>query len=127
MELGYIKECEEIAKTKHLTIFKHPTYRHYLITVAPAIDGFILDNAREEGVDTRTYGIPSDLKGFTNLAKKVTSNNDIRFTNLFVAIKNAPEMRLFKNVLKYLLDKNFKADKMELVQMVNESAEKRFE
>lgn len=120
VELGYIKECEEIVKSEHLTIFKHPKYPHYLITVAPAIDKFILDNAREEGVDTKSFGIPSELKGFTDLAKRVTSNKDTRFTNLFAAIKNAPEMRMFKDVLKYLLENNYNTDDLELVRMVNE-------
>lgn len=83
-------------------------------------DKFILDNAREEGVDTNSFGIPSELKGFTDLAKRVTSNKDTRFTNLFAAIKNAPEMRMFKDVLKYLLENNYNTDDLELVRMVNE-------
>ena len=66
------------------------------------------------------FGIPSELKGFTDLAKRVTSNKDTRFTNLFAAIKNAPEMRMFKDVLKYLLENNYNTDDLELVRMVNE-------
>lgn len=36
-------------------------------------------------------------------------------------VKNAPEMKMFKKVLKYLLEKKYKTDNMELVRMVSES------
>lgn len=32
VELGYIGECSEIAKTKHITLLKHKTKCQYLLT-----------------------------------------------------------------------------------------------
>ncbi len=107
VELGYVRECDEVARTLHLTLFKHKTLPHYLITVEPAIDKFILDNAQAVGIRTEDYGIPSDLKGFTTEVKKVTSNKDARFRGLFVAIKDEQEIKTFKKVIKYLLDKAY--------------------
>ena len=83
VELGYISECDVIAHTQHLTFLKHQTRPQYLITIAPAIDGFVLDCAIEQGVDPNLFGIPSDLKGFTQMSKSVTSNTDPRFKALF--------------------------------------------
>ncbi len=119
VELGYIGECDEIASAAHLALFKHKTLPHYLITVKPAIDRFILDNAEAVGVKTEDFGIPSDLKGFTMEAKKVSSNKDERFRGLFVAIKGAPEVVALKRVLKYLMDKTYSSDADVLRKILN--------
>lgn len=118
VELGYIRECEEVAKTIHLTLYKHKALPHYLVTVEPAIDGFILDNAEAVGVKPEEFGLPSDLKGFTIEAKKVTSNKDARFRSLFVAIKDAPEIMSLKKVLKYLSGKTYNSNDDELSKIL---------
>lgn len=110
VELGYISECNEIAKTEHLTLMKHKTKSQYLITIAPAIDRFILDSANQQSVCTSDYGIPSDLKGFTKQSKSVTSNTDSRFKSLFSAIKDNTEIKVLRNALKYLSDNNYKTN-----------------
>lgn len=110
VELSYIKECDVVAETEHLALLKHQSGSHYLITVAPAIDKFILDNAYALGIDTQDYDIPSDLKGFTTMAKRVTSNKDEHFKNLFVAMKTAPEFVALKRTIKYLLQATYQAD-----------------
>lgn len=46
VELGYIKDCDKIAETQHLTLMKHKNKCQYLITIKPAIDRFILDCAK---------------------------------------------------------------------------------
>lgn len=117
VELGYIKECELIAETEHLALLKHQSGSHYLITVAPAIDKFILDNASELGIDTKEYGIPSDLKGFTMMAKRVTSNKDEHFKKLFIAMKSAPEFVVLKRTIKYLLEATYQADDQKLREL----------
>lgn len=108
--MGYINECDVIAATKHLTLLKHRTRCQYLITVAPAIDGFILDCAGEQGVDPTIYGIPATLKQFTALSKSVTSNSDPHFKSLFAAIKENKEIHSLKMVLKHLCEKQYQAD-----------------
>lgn len=118
VELGYIAECIEIAKTKHLTIMKHRTKSQYLITIAPAVDKFVLDCANEQNVNTMEYGIPSDLKGFTQLSKSVTSNTDSHFKSLFSAIKNNNEIKILKNTLDYLNEHKFQSDIEELKKII---------
>jgi len=110
VELGYISECNVIAKTEHLTLMKHKTKSQYLITIAPAVDKFVLDSADEQNVNPMEFGIPSDLKGFTQLSKSVTSNTDTRFKSLFSAIKNNNEIKTLKNTLNYLNENKFQSD-----------------
>lgn len=110
VKLGYIEDCNEIATSQHLTLMKHKEKHQYLITIRPAIDGFILDCAKEQRVDTKTFGIPSTLKDFTKESKSITSNNDPRFKSLFKAIKDNKEIINLKNTLKYLCDNKFKSD-----------------
>lgn len=66
VELGYIQACDEIAKTEHLTLLKHKSRHQYLITISPAVDKFVLDSAKEQGVDTEKYNLPSTLKDSPN-------------------------------------------------------------
>lgn len=122
VELGYIQACDEIAKTGHLTLLKHKSRHQYLITISPAVDKFVLDSAKEQGVDTEKYNLPSTLKEFTKLSKSVTSNTDERFKNLFAAINGNSEFRALKMALKYLLDKQYNTDISELVRIVGGEA-----
>lgn len=110
VKLGYILECDEIAKTAHLTLLKHRERSQYLITIYPAVDEFVLDCAKSQNVDTTAFEIPSDLKGFTKLSKTVTSNKDIRFKHLFAAIDNNVEIVALKRTLEYLNKTQYKAD-----------------
>lgn len=75
---------------------------------------YLLDSAKEQGVDTEKYNLPSTLKEFTKLSKSVTSNKDERFKNLFAAINGNSEFRALKMALKYLLDKQYNTDISEL-------------
>lgn len=110
VELGYIKDCNTVAETKHLTVMKHKSVHQYLITVEPAIDKFILDCATEQKVNPEIYDLPSKLKDFTKVSKSVTSNDDRRFKELFEAIKENYEIKTLKKVLKYLSEQQYKAD-----------------
>lgn len=120
VELGFIKECNVIAHTRHLTLMKHNEKPQYLITVAPAIDRFVLDSAQKSGVDTKDYGIPSELKEFTEVSKSITSNTDPRFKALFAALKDNQEIKLLRTVLRYLSENKYNADTATLRQMFNQ-------
>lgn len=85
--LGYIQECDIIAQTRHLTLMKHRERYQYLITIAPAVDKFVLDCAQEQMVNPDCFGLPNELKKFTDESKRVSSNSDPRFKALFAAIK----------------------------------------
>lgn len=119
VQLGYIKECWTVANSKHLTLLKHKQKPQYLITVSPAIDGFIIDSAKQQEVDMKNYDIPSDLKDFIKLSKTVNSNSDKRFKKLFEAIKNNPEVSILKSVLKYLTENKFSAKEEDLEEIFN--------
>ncbi len=110
VQLGYIRECDIIAQTEHLTLLKHRQRYQYLITIAPAVDRFVLDCAKQQMVDIKTFGLPSELKRFTEVSKSVTSNSDPRFKSLFTAIKDNSEIHSLKMVLKYLCDKKYESD-----------------
>ncbi len=110
VQLGYIKDCDTIAQTEHLTLMKHRERHQYLITIAPAVDGFILDCALKQNVNTEYYGIPSDLKDFTQISKSVTSNSDWRFKSLFAAIQDNSEILALKKSLKYLSENKYVSD-----------------
>lgn len=124
VELGYIKECDTVCHTEHLTLLKHKTKSQYLITIAPAIDQFVLDCANEQGVNTMDFGIPSDLKGFTKLSKSVTSNTDKRFKSLFAAIKENHEIEALKNAMLYLNDNQFQSNNKSLIEIFGNNIEK---
>lgn len=117
VELGYIGECSVLAQTSHLTLMKHREKPQYLITVAPAIDRFVLDCAQDAGVDPQAYGIPSGLKEFTEESKRVSSNTDQRFKALFAAIKEYPEIRSLRQALRYLSENKYRTDDAQLKAM----------
>lgn len=96
---------------------KHQEKCQFLITVAPAIDRFVLDCSKECGVNTEDYGIPSELKAFTEISKSVTSNTDKRFKALFAAIKDSQEVSALRNVLRYLSEQKYNANVEDLKQL----------
>lgn len=117
VELGYIKECDELATTTHLTLMKHKTQHQYLITIKPAIDRFILDCAKEQGVDTKNFELPSTLRDFTKITKSITSNTDTRFKSLFEAIQENREICNLRNTLQYLCNNTYNANSDEIKDM----------
>lgn len=99
---SYVKEFEIVASTSHIELMKHKTRPHYLFRISPAMDQFILDCASEVSVNLQEYGLPDDIKSFTQITKDVKAKQDIRFKNLFRAILPAKEMSIFHSVINYL-------------------------
>lgn len=110
VQLGYIRECDIIAQTEHLTLMKHRGRHQYLVTIAPAVDKFVLDCAEKQRVDPNVFGLPTELKKFMELSKSVSSNSDPRFKSLFAAIKGDSEIYSLKMALKYLCDNKYASD-----------------
>lgn len=110
VEMGYLSLCDILAQTEHLTLYKHKTRHHYMITIAPAVDMFVLDCAKEQGVAVEDFDLPSELKAFTKVTKQVTSNTDSRFKALFYAIQQNTEMIALKQTLQYLNDTMYKVN-----------------
>lgn len=107
--MPYLKECEFLGKCGHLSFFRHKERCHWLITVHPAIDRFLLDCAADLKVKSADFGLPSKLKDFTEVTKQVSSSTDPRFKNLFRAIDSHPEIVKLRAILRYLIESNFKA------------------
>lgn len=117
VQLGYIQECDIIATTEHLTLMKHHERHQYLITIAPAVDKFVLDCAQEQMVDVKAFGLPSELIKFTKESKSVSSNTDPRFKSLFAAIRNNSEIHSLKMALKYLCENQYSSDSAYLKEL----------
>lgn len=113
-KVAYINDCKEIIKTKRLTLFKHKERNQYLITIYPAADDFILNCAKEQGVDVSNFGLPINLKDFLKETKTITSNKDQRFKKLFKEIKNHKEISLLQKVLTYLCENKYQSDVEEI-------------
>ena len=113
-EVGYLSECEEIISSTHLCIWKHRSLPHFLITIRPAIDGFLLDCAQEQGVSPETFGLPSELEDFINRTKKITSNIDPALRRLIEAIRENGEIVALKKILQYLLENTYHSKNEEI-------------
>lgn len=109
--VGYLGECSLIAKSRHLAIFKHQSRSHFIITVSPAMDGFVWDCAKEQGVRMSEMGFPTDLKGFEKESKSERLPFDKRFPCLFQSIKSNAEIVILCNTLRYLCEEQYNARK----------------
>lgn len=105
----YVREFNEIAHTAHILLLKHTAKPHYLVMAKPAMDQFILDCAKEQGVSMSDFGLASDLEGFKKQTKTVDSKHDIRFKKLFKAIRQNQEMTTLRNVLNYLKEHRYQS------------------
>ena len=81
------------------------------------MDQFILDCAKEQGVNLKDYGLPSELSEFTKITKDVKAKNDYRFKSLFGAIEGSNELSKLRSVLHYLNDKQYECDSAELLKL----------
>lgn len=112
--VAYIKDCEKIRETKRLKFFKHRERNQYLITISPAADRFILNIAKEQGVDISNFELSINFKDFLKETKTETSNKDQRFKKLFKEIKNHKEISLLQKVLTYLCKNKYQSDVEEI-------------
>lgn len=100
---GYLDEFEELGATKHLRAFRHRERAHYMLMVDPAIERLIIDNAEAAAINLEDYDLAPDLENLKKQTKNVMSSRDVRFKNLFKALKEEGEIKQLKNLLSYLL------------------------
>lgn len=112
IDVGFVEHTQllEINKNKHITMFIHEDCKRFLFTVKPAMDKFIMDAAYECGVELTQYGFPADLQGFKKYTKTIQAAMDSNLRRLFAEIKNADELKRFRNTIKYLTNKQYAAD-----------------
>ena len=114
----YVSEFSPIASKGHIKLLKHPERHHYLIIISPAMDKFILDCAKDSNINISTFNLPKKLKDFMDESKRVTSNKDDRFKQLFKAlIRNNNEFKRFKILLNYLRENRYNSLRSELLTL----------
>lgn len=114
---SYVSEFIEVAKSKHISLLKHRERPHYFVRITPAMDQFILDCAAERNINLQDYGLPIELSEFTKVTKDVSAKDDRRFKTLFKALDGSKEITMLRSVLKYLNEKQYKCEKVELQKL----------
>lgn len=111
---GYLSEMNLLAETGHLCLYKHNIRPHYMITIIPAIEQFVLYCAEEIGVNLSDYHLATSLEGLKKQTKRIDSNRDPNLRNLFTALQSSQEMTRLNKTLKYLNEQQYKVDTEEL-------------
>jgi len=117
---SYVSKFEEIAHTQHIALLKHKARPHYFIRISPAMDQFILDCAKEQGVNLKDYALPTVLEEFTKVTKDVNAKNDYRFKSLFRALEDSKELSKLRSISNYLNEKQYKCNTTELQSLFEE-------
>ena len=91
--------------------------QHYLIKINNIMENFILNSAKEAGVNLKQYGIPDDLDGLKAITKSkdCLENNDLR--RAIKAVSASNEMQLFTDVLNYLQMNKYNSKSNELTDI----------
>ena len=115
LQSNYSNDCVEIAHSNEITLSKHPDNQHYLIKINHIMERFILNSAKDAGVDLKQYGIPNDLEGLKSITKSKDSldNNDLR--RAIKAVSGSNEMQLLTDVLNYLQSNKYNSKGEELI------------
>ena len=115
--VAYLNECETITSSKHLRVFKHHELHHYMITVGPAMDGFLWDCAKEQKANPNKYNLPTEWDAFKARMKKKTSNADPDIRALVKAISGNLELVAFQKLLLYLKDNTYQSKRDDIVRI----------
>lgn len=107
---GYLDEFVEICASRHLKAFRHRERPHYMLMVHPAIERLIIDNAEAAAIKLEDYDLAPDLENLKKQTKNVMSSRDVRFKNLFKALKEEGEFKQLKKLLKYLRTNLYASD-----------------
>lgn len=116
--VSYLQEFQLIGQTHHLCFYCHIHGKHYIITVNPAMDKFIMDCAVDMKHSLGEFGLPTTLKEFTHLTKDENILSDSRVKRLLSAIQGHNEIVKLKNVLCYLLQTRYDASINDIIALV---------
>ena len=106
----YVQNPEDKSYNMHITMFVHQDGKRYMFTIKPAMDKFIADAVSDMGIDLRSVGYPSTFEAFKKETKRVQACNDPKLRQLFQLISEHPELKRFKNTLKYLMSKQYESE-----------------
>ena len=100
-------------------LFQHQQCPHFLITIEPAIEKFILRCAKLSNVRLEDYNLPNSFVEFKNVTKRKESNKDPNLRRLFKALLDAQNTDLLaiQRTLNYFVvaQKNVKTG--DLIQL----------
>ena len=95
---------------RHVAMFVHEDGKRFMFTIKPAMDKFVWDAARQQGVSMRDAGYSASFEGFKKDTKRIQAATDAKLRNLFDKISGCPELQRLKNTLKYLVNMQYEAD-----------------
>ena len=112
--LKYIEEFNSEIDIGDLQLFKHkdPHKHHFLILINPAIEKWIMNNAKIVGISLEDFGLPDNLKELTKKTKTITSKNDTTFKKLFLELKKqkSKNVLILSEWISYLKNNPYKVD-----------------
>lgn len=108
--ITYLDEFVPIGSKNSVTLYQHKSKSHYIIEISPAVEGFVLDSARELGVRLSEYDLPETLVDLKYITKKIESKNDLRLKKLFIDLMEASGIRTLSSLLTYLIEKRYECD-----------------
>lgn len=121
--LKYLDECQLVCEqTNFLQLFKHTTEHHYLITIRPAMERWILNTADIAGLSLTDFDLPDNLDKLCDLSKTAKSDNQDsnthKFGQLFLEFKrcNPPSIAVLRFWITYLKANPYSADVNLLIQ-----------
>lgn len=106
----YDNGCEADGENVHITMYIHSDRKRFMFTVKPAMDKFLLDAAKQLGVNLKDAGYPSTLEAFKKETKRIQAAEDSKLRNLFAMILDNEELQRLRNTLKYLMKKQYDVD-----------------
>ena len=113
----YSEKSVEIAHSAEVTVCRHPNTHHYLIKINNVLESFIVNCAKEIGVDLSPLGLPFEVDALMKRTKKQEAKNDPELSNYFKKLVSSTEMSLLKEVLEYLYKCTYAVKDDELIQI----------
>ena len=94
---------------RHVSMFIHEDGRRYIFTIKPAMDKFVWDAAKHEGVSMKDAGYSTVFKQSKKETKRIQAATDPKLRRLFAKILGYPELQRLRNTLKYLMGLQYKS------------------
>ena len=112
MDAGFVeyKRADGVIANTHIKMFIHNDRKRFLFTVKPAMDKLIYDAASAMKIDLVEYDLGTSFDDFKKVTKRIQAETDPRLRKLFPDISDYPELQRFRNVLRYLMYKQYGAD-----------------
>ena len=120
-QLKYVEEFNLKIDIGDLVLYQHKTKHHYLIFINPAIEAWIINNAKTVGISLSDFGLPTDLKELTKVTKKITSKNNQVFKKLFRELKRkrAKNVIILAEWIEYFKRNPYNIDLTEMEEIAN--------